>query len=219
MARVNRTFAVIGLGAFGTTVAQELARSGSHVMGIDTDEARVSRVASSLASTAILDTTDENALRDVGIGKFDVALVAIGSDIQASILTTMNVKMLGVGTIWVKASNRTHHRILSKLGADRVILPEQEMGRHVAQMLLNVALQDYVNIGNGFSVVTIVAPPTLDGKGPEALELGSRHDLRLLGVMRGSEFLEPGPELVLATDDRLILLGKRADLQGFGDAL
>ncbi|MCB1342216.1 MAG: TrkA family potassium uptake protein [Pseudooceanicola sp.] len=219
MARVNRTFAVIGLGAFGTTVAQELARSGSHVMGIDMDEARVTRVASSLASTAILDTTDENALRDVGIGQFDVALVAIGRDIQASILTTMNLRMLGVETIWVKASNRTHHRILSKLGADRVILPEQEMGRHVAQMLRNAALQDYVSLGNGYSVVNITAPEKMDGKGIEALELGSKHDLRLLGVMRGSEFLEAGSDLLLATDDRLILLGKKGDLQGFGDAL
>ena len=132
MARVNRTFAVIGLGAFGTTVAQELARSGSHVMGIDMDEARVTRVASSLASTAILDTTDENALRDVGIGQFDVALVAIGRDIQASILTTMNLRMLGVETIWVKADNRTHHRIMSKMGVDRVLLPDIEMGRQLS---------------------------------------------------------------------------------------
>ena len=220
MARSSRTFAVIGLGAFGSTVAQELARSGSHVMGIDLDEQRVTRVASSLSSTAILDTTDENALRDVGIGQFDVARVAIGRDIQASILTTMNLRMLGVETIWVKASNKTHHRILSKLGADRVILPEQEVGRHVAQMLRNAALQDYVSLGNGYSVVNIVAPEHLDGKGVAALKLGETYDLRLLGVMRGSEFRSVNePDIVLATDDRLILLGKRADLQRFGDAL
>ena len=220
MARVNRTFAVIGLGAFGTTVAQELARSGSHVMGIDMDEARVTRVASSLASTAILDTTDENALRDVGIGQFDVALVAIGRDIQASILTTMNLRMLGVETIWVKASNRTHHRILSKLGADRVILPEQEMGRHIAQMLNNPVVQDYVSMGNGYSVVTIVVPERLDGRSIRSLGIASTYDLRALGLMRGTEFL-PCADLsqTVAPEDKLILLGKRPELRRFGDTL
>ena len=219
MAKETRSFAVIGLGAFGTAVATELARFGNQVIGVDLDERRVAQMASSLSSAVILDTTDEAALREAGIDQYDVALIAIGRDIQASILTTMNLKLLGIGTIWVKASNKTHHRILSKLGADRVILPEQEMGRHVAQMLRNAALQDYVSLGNGYSVVNITAPEKMDGKGIEALELGSKHDLRLLGVMRGSEFLEAGSDLLLATDDRLILLGKKGDLQGFGDAL
>ncbi|WP_172300462.1 TrkA family potassium uptake protein [Pseudoruegeria sp. HB172150] len=220
MAKETRSFAVIGLGAFGSTVAAELVRFGNHVIGIDLDERLAANMASVLSSTAILDTTDEAALREAGIDRYDVALIAIGHDIEASILTTMNVKMLGIPTIWVKATNRTHHRILAKLGADRVILPEQEMGRHTAQMLNNPAVQDYVSLGNGYSVVNVVLPERLDGQDIEALGLGTDHDVRLLGLMRGTEFhVCDGAAPVLKGGDKLILLGKRTELRQFGDDL
>lgn len=220
MARETRTFAVIGLGSFGTAVATELARFDNQVIGVDLDERRVAQMAQTLSSAVILDTTDDAALREAGIDQYDVALIAIGRDIQASILTTMNLKMLGVGTIWVKASNRTHHRILSKLGADRVILPEQEMGRHIAQMLNNPVVQDYVSLGNGFSVVNIVIPERLEGLELASLGIGAEYDLRLLGLMRGTEYRPcDTTELILEEDDKLILLGKRPELRRFGDAL
>ncbi len=220
MVKETRTFAVIGLGAFGSAVATELARFDNHVIGIDLDERRVGQLAGNLPATAILDSSDENALREAGIDRYDVALIAIGRDIEASILTTMNLKMLGIGTIWVKASNKTHHRILSKLGADRVILPEQEMGRHIAQMLNNPVVQDYVSLGNGFSVVNIVVPERLDGKAVKNLKLGDSYDLRLLGLMRGTEFKGcEDTDLVLRRDDKLLLLGKRPELRRFGDTL
>jgi trk system potassium uptake protein len=211
---------VIGLGAFGSAVAGELARFGNQVIGVDLDERRVSAMASTLSAAVILDTTDDMALKEAGIDQYDVALIAIGRDIQASILTTMNLKMLGIRTIWVKASNKTHHRILSKLGADRVILPEQEMGKHIAQMLNNPMLQDYVSLGNGFSVVNIVIPARLMGRDIASLGIGKDYDLRLLGMMRGTEFRTcDTPHLALQEDDKLILLGKRPELRRFGDGL
>lgn len=220
MAKISRTFAVIGLGAFGSGVAAELVRFGNKVLGVDLDERRVGQLASTLNSTAILDTTDEGALREAGIDQYDVALVAIGRDIQASILTTMNLKMLGLETIWVKASNKTHHRILSKLGADRVILPEQEMGRHIAQMLNNPVVQDYVSLGNGFSVVNIVIPERMQGRRISELGIGTKFDLHLLGLMRGAEYRTcDSSDLTLEQNDKLILLGKRPELRRFGDAL
>jgi trk system potassium uptake protein TrkA len=220
MAREARTFAVIGLGSFGSTVASELTRFGNRVIGVDLDERRVAHMASTLASAVILDTTDEAALREAGIDQYDVSLIAIGEDIQASILTTMNLKVLGVSTIWVKASNRTHHRILSRLGADRVILPEQEMGRHIAQMLNNPVVQDYVSLGNGFSVVNVAIPERLEGRELKSLGIGAGHDLRLLGLMRGTEYRPcDNADLILQQDDKLILLGKRPDLRRFGDTL
>lgn len=220
MAKETRTFAVIGLGAFGSAVATELARFDNHVIGIDLDERRVNQLAATLPATAILDSSDENALREAGIDGYDVALIAIGRDIEASILTTMNLKMLGIETIWVKASNKTHHRILSKLGADRVILPEQEMGRHIAQMLNNPVVQDYVSLGNGFSVVNIVVPDRLEGRSLRSLKLAEVFDLKLLGLMRGTEFKPcTDADLVLQRDDKLLLLGKRPALRRFGDTL
>lgn len=220
MARETRTFAVIGLGAFGSAVAGELTRFGNQVIGVDLDERRVTQLSATLSSSVILDTTDEAALREAGIDRYDMALVAIGRDIQASILTTMNLRMIGVESIWVKASNRTHHRILSKLGVDRVILPEQEMGRHIAQMLNNPMVQDYVSLGNGFSVVNIVVPKRIAGRDVASLGIGTNFDLRLLGLMRGTEYKDcTATDLVLQAEDKLILLGKRPDLRRFGDKL
>ncbi|HPD93860.1 MAG: TrkA family potassium uptake protein [Rhodobacter sp.] len=220
MAKDTRNFAVVGLGAFGSAVASELARFGNRVVGLDADEKRVAQMASVLHSALIVDTTDDSALREAGIDRYDVALVAIGRDIQASILTVMNLKLLGIETLWAKASNRTHHRILSKLGVDRVILPEQEMGRHIAQMLNNPVVQDYVSMGNGYSVVTIVVPERLDGRSIRSLGIASTYDLRALGLMRGTEFL-PCADLsqTVMPEDKLILLGKRPELRRFGDTL
>ncbi|MCA0423486.1 MAG: TrkA family potassium uptake protein [Proteobacteria bacterium] len=219
MAKNVKTFAVIGLGAFGSTVASELFRAGHKVMGVDTDERRVSQMASNLTSSFIFDTTDEAAMREAGLDCCDVALVAIGSDIQASILTTMNLKMLGIDTIWVKASNKTHHRILLKLGADRIIEPEQEMGRHIAQMLNNPMVKDYVSLGNGYSVVTIVVPERLDGKDMKAMVGDEDFNLRPLGLMRGGEFVScEGAPVTFRKDDRLLLLGRSQDLRRFGES-
>ena len=124
----NRTFVIIGLGTVGSTVATDLARNGNHVMGIDIDEKPVAALSDILSEAIIADGRDEEVLREVGVDKYDVALIAIGDNLEANLLCTMNVKMLGVKTVWVKAINKTHHRILTKLEPDRIILPEQEIG-------------------------------------------------------------------------------------------
>lgn len=220
MTEKARSFAVIGLGTFGGTVASELARFGNYVLGIDAAERPVADHADLLAEAIIADGRDEAALREAGLGKFDVAIVAIGEDLEANIVCTMNLKVLGVKTVWAKSLSRTHYRILTKLGADRVIQPEQEVGRHIAQMLHNPAVRDYVGLGNGFIVVHVCVRESVAGKSLGALDLDTRHDLRCLGVMRGPKFLAPDDtELVLEADDHLLVLGRRVDLRRFGDAL
>ncbi|SFG93811.1 trk system potassium uptake protein TrkA [Palleronia marisminoris] len=216
----HRSFAVIGLGTFGTTVASELSRFGNHVLGIDTVERNVARVAETLAEAMIADGRDEHALREAGLGNYDVAVVAIGEELEANILCTMNVKLIGVPTVWVKAMSRTHHRILTKLGADRVIQPEQEIGRHIAQMLHNPLVRDYVSLGNGFHVVDFRVPEGLNGKALDAVGLSDRFGLRPLGLMRGSDYIscETGCTELVA-DDKLLLLGRRENLRRFGDSL
>lgn len=216
----NRSFAVIGLGTFGTTVASELARFGNHVLGIDNVERNVARVADTLAEAVIADGRDEQALREAGVSNYDVAVIAIGEDLEANILCTMNAKLIGVPTVWVKAMSRTHHRILTKLGADRVIQPEQEIGRHIAQMLHNPLVRDYVSLGNGFHVVDFRVPESLDGKQVKTVGLSDDFELRALGVMRGGEFISCETGAVeLKTDDKLLLLGRRENLRRFGDSL
>lgn len=213
-----RSFAVIGLGTFGSTVASALSRFGNPVLGIDNEERTLARLSEHLTEAIIADGRDEAALREAGVGNYDVAVVAIGEDLEANILCTMNVKLLGVETIWVKAMSRTHHRILSKLGVQRVVLPEQEVGQHIAQMLHNPMVRDYVSLGNGYHVVELIVPERLDGQSLEAQKLGPDYDLRALGAMRESTFLpcEDGA-LILREADKLLLLGRSSDLRRFAD--
>ncbi|MCB1742628.1 MAG: TrkA family potassium uptake protein [Gammaproteobacteria bacterium] len=214
----HRAFAVIGLGSFGSTVAVELARLGNRVIGIDCDELPVSQLADLLSDAVIADGRDERALKELDLGRYDAVLIAIGNDLEASIVSTMNVKMLGVEQIWVKAVSRTHHRILSKIGADRVVEPEREFGMHVAQMLHNPSVYDYVSLGNGFNVVNFEVPKQLDGRSLGELGLGGIDELRCLGLMRGSEYLPPErADTILREHDRLLLLGRRQALRQFSD--
>ncbi len=219
MADRARSFAVIGLGAFGSTVAAELARLDGYVLGIDIDPKRVAHMADDLAEAKILDASDEDALREAGLDRFGAVIVAIGENVEASILATMNARLIGCDIIWAKARDRTHHRILSKLGADRVILPEQDYGRHVAQMLHNPAVRDYVSIGNGFLVVTFRIPAAFDSRSMSDLRMVEEFNLRLLGLMRGTGFHGAAPDLVLREDDNMLVLGKRPDLRRFGETL
>ncbi|MGK7296260.1 MAG: potassium channel family protein [Candidatus Wenzhouxiangella sp. M2_3B_020] len=220
MGNKKRNFVVIGLGTFGRTIATELAGFGNHVLGIDRDENRVNDILDEVSEAIICDSGDEDALRDAGVDQYDVAIVTIGEDIEGSVLATMNAKLIGVDTIWAKADSRTHHRILSKLGADRVIHPEQEVGQHIAQMLHNPRVRDYLSLGNGCHIVDIGVPENLHGESLDALKLDEHEKLRCLGIMRGSEFHhcdETGT--TLEADDKLLVLGKRDELMEFSESL
>ena len=160
------------------------------------------------------------ALREAGLGDCSMALVAMGSDLESSILSAINLKLLGVETIWAKAKTKTHHRILSKLGVDRVIHPEVEVGQHIAQVIHNPLVRDYVSLGNGYHVVNFRIPEALEGKSLETLSYGKKFDLRCLGVMRGTEYIgRDGLDCTLQRDDLLILLGQRTDLRSFAASL
>ncbi len=216
----TRAIGVIGLGNFGSTVATELQRFGNHVIGVDTDEKRVSAHAESLSQAVIVDARDDLGLREAGFAECDIAVVAMGSDLEASILTAMNLKLIGVPQIWAKATTKTHHRILSKLGVDRVIHPEIEVGQHIAQMLHNPMVRDYVSLGNGYHVVNFRIPESLEGKRLVDLPHTEKFNLRCIGVMRGTEFVgQDGASCALQRDDLLLLLGQRKDLRSFAASL
>lgn len=216
----TRSFAVIGLGTFGTTVASELARFDNTVLGIDVDERRVSRLAETLSEAIIADGRDEDALREAGVGDHDVAVVAIGEDLEANIFCTMNVRVLGVKEVWVKAMSRTHHRILAKMEVDRVILAEQEMGQHIAQMLHNPLVRDYVSLGNGYHVVDLRVSEELEGTAIGDERLLSPYGITALGAMRDGTFIPCSDGTArLQSGDKLLLLGKRQKLREFADGI
>jgi len=215
----SRTFAVLGLGIFGSTVARELVRFGNHVIGIDTNEASVAQQTDALTEALIVDARDDQALREAGVADCDIAVVAMGQDLEASIVAAINLKTIGVPVIWAKATNKTHHRILSKLGVDRVIHPEMEMGRHIAQVLHNPIVRDYVSLGNGYHVVNFRVPEKLEG-----MMLGDLNhrafELKCVAAMRGTEYIgQDGLGCELQKDDLLVLLGRRTDLMNFASEL
>ena len=216
----QRTFAVIGLGNFGSTVATELQRFGNHVIGIDISEARVTAHAEGLSQAMIVDARDDTALREAGLGDCDAGLVAMGSDLEASILAAINLRLIGVPVVWAKATTKTHHRILSKLGVDRIIHPEVEVGQRTAQVLNNPMVRDYVSLGNGYHVVNFRIPEHLQGAWLADLKHREKFNLRCIGVMRGTEFIgQDGTPCQLEGDDLLLLLGQRKDLRSFAASL
>lgn len=220
MSGKKRNFVVIGLDTFGRTIATELVSFGNHVLGMDSDEDRVNDVAEELSETVIADARDEGALREAGVDQYDVAVIAIASDLESNVLCTMNVKMLGVETIWAKALSRTHHQILNRLGADRVIHPEQEIGRHIAQMLHNPLVRDYISLGEDRYLVDLSIPEAFDGKRIGKLKLAHHEELRIVGIVRGGNYLDAQDDQTrLEADDTLLLLGPRDPLRDFSDSL
>ena len=216
----SRNFIVIGLGTFGTTVATELMRFGNYVMGIDRDEGAVSRLADKLSHAVIADGREEDAFRDLGLDAYDVAIIAMGENLEGSVVTALSLKLAGVPEVWAKATSRMHHRVLTRIGVDRIIHPEEEMGRHIAQVLHNPLVRDYVSLGNGFHVVNIVVPKRLAGRSVTDLKLAEKFDLRCVGVMHGTRYKgDNAADCMLAENDRLLLLGERPNLRRFADSV
>lgn len=213
---MRNKFAVIGLGSFGGTVAEELERIGNEVLGVDLDETRVGRLADRLSHVVIADARDEQVLHDLGLKDYDGVVVAIGEDLEANVLATLALKQMGVRCVWVKALTANHHRILVRLGADRIIHPEHEIGVQVAQTLTYPYVLDYIALGNDYFIVEIEVPERIAGRPLPELQLG-RYELRFLVLKRGAEPLqEDSTSIVLHRCDRMVLLGHLEQLRRFG---
>ena len=213
----NGSVAVIGLGTFGATIAVDLASFGHHVIGVDVDERRVNELSDRLAQAVIADARDERALREVGVDQCDVAVIAMGEDLEANVVGAVNVRTLGVRQIWGKARSRTHRRILSALGVEHVVNPERDMGHRVAQTIHNPFVTDYMVAGDGQSVVSFTAPERLVGTSFERAEWLRRHGVHPLGLLRDGAPLPLADGPRIAEGDVLLLLGARADLQRFAE--
>ncbi|TDN63276.1 TrkA family potassium uptake protein [Paraburkholderia sp. BL10I2N1] len=213
-------YAVIGLGAFGSTVARELESLGNEVLGIDEDEVRVNHIADEISHAAIADGRDERTLRNLGLAEYDGVVVAIGEDLESSILCTLALKNLGVQQVWVKASSSAHHLILEKLGADRIVNPERHVGMHVARTMIYPHVLDYIALGGDDYVVELEVPETLDKHPLDNLRLHERYDIEVLAFKRGdSASSRVTADLVLSNGDRLVLLGNIAALRRFSREL
>ena len=206
---------VIGLGRFGTSLALELMRTGHEVLGVDTDERLVQQMSQELTHTVKANTTDEAVLQELGIQEFDAAVVAIGADIEASILTTSLLLQLGVPNVWAKANSKSHGRILEQLGAHHVIFPEYEMGKRVAHMVSGESL-DYVPIDNDFVMVKAKVPESFNNQTLAELKIRSNYKVTVVAVTKGDGAYEPAfPETVLQSGDQIVVAGQVEPLDKF----
>ncbi len=219
MARAGHgKYAVVGLASFGTTVALELERLGNEVLGIDRDQARVDQLADRLSHAVVADVRDERTVEELDLADYDAVVVAIGEDLESNILCTLGLKSAGVRQVWVKAVTPSHHRILGKLGADRIVHPEHEMGVHVAQTLNYPYVLDYIPLGNDYYVVELEVTDAVAGAPVSELGLDDL-DIRLVALKRARKpQYEPDDE-PLEKGQRLVLIGALDDLRALGSKL
>ena len=210
---MKRQFVVIGCGRFGTSVAMKLNELGSEVMVVDNNEEIIQDISEYVTHAVQADATDENTIRSLGIRNFDVAVVTIGSDIQSSILITLMCKELGVKHVVAKAQNELHAKVLYKIGADRVVFPEREMGIRIAKNLVYENVLDYVELDPRYGIAEIYAPDEWIGKTIKELDLRSKHHINVLGLKQGADLnVQFDPEEELTEGTVLVVIGGNADI-------
>ncbi|WP_067597287.1 potassium channel family protein [Nocardiopsis listeri] len=209
---------VIGLGRFGSSLALELVRHGWEVLGMDSNPRLVQTYADALTHTVIGDATDEETLRQVGAPQFNRAVVAIGSHLEESILTTSLLVDLEVAGIWAKATSRRHGRILEQVGADHVVLPEHDMGERVAH-LLSGRMLDYKEVEQGFAVGKTRAPESMLGRTLRQTRVRQKFGITVVAVKRvGSSFTYTTEETVLHKGDVILVAGRNQDVERFAES-
>jgi trk system potassium uptake protein TrkA len=213
----NEPVVVIGLGRFGTALALELTREGTEVLAIDSRSRVVQDLTGQLAHVVTADATDLEALNQLGVPDFYRAVVAIGGDLEASVLTTSLLMELEIEDIWAKAVSLQHGRILERMGAHHVVFPEHDMGERIAHLVSGGVL-DYVELGRDFAVVQTHAPRELVGTTLDDTELRERFNVTAVGIKRQGEDFDLVPaDTVLLYDDDILVAGKIRDIAKFTD--
>lgn len=214
---VNRKTAclVIGLGRFGGAVAQTLSEMGREVLGVDTDARRVQHYSSLLTHTVEADTTNIDALEQLGATDFDKAIVAIGTDIEASILTTAALSDLKIGRIWAKAVSSAHMKILQRVGAHEVVFPENEAGQRLAHVIAG-GMQDFIQLDEGFALVRTAPPRSLVGQTLAEAEVRKRYGITVVCYKRSTKpYTYATPETLMRVDDTLVVAGETEKAEAF----
>ena len=209
-----KNYVVIGLGRFGSNVARHLCKLGCEVLAMDVASDPVQHISTEVTHAVVGDGQDKEVLRALGIGDFDCAVVSIGGDLAASILVTMNLKELGVKQVICKAHDETHRRVLQKLGADRVVIPEQENAIRLAHSLSRPNVLDYIELSQEYSIIEVPAPVFWYGKDLRELNIRAKLGINILAVRRGEQFLvSPRADFAFAEGDSVVVLGDSAALK------
>jgi len=211
-----KQYVIIGIGCFGSSVAKTLYSMGHDVLAIDKDEEKIQQISDSVTHSVQVDATDENTLKALGIRNFDVAVITIGTDIQASVLITMICKELGVKYVIAKAQSDLHAKVLYKTGADRVVFPERDMGVRVAHNLSSSNILDYIELSPDYSLVEVAALQSWEGKTLKAINMRDRFGLNVLAIKHVNKInMSPKGDDVIHPADTLVVIGSNEDIERF----
>lgn len=205
---MRKRYAVIGLGRFGASVARVLTEMGQYVLAVDVDEARVDELAPVLNRVVRADCTDPAALRALRIHEFDTVVVAIGDNVESSVITVLNCRDLGVPYLVAKAQDEAHGRILKHLGVDRVVYPQRDMGIRVASNIATGGIIDYVRLSDEYGMAEITPPRTVLGRSLQELDLPHTYGLNVMAIKRGTRVIvSPRAEERIAEGDVMVVIG------------
>ncbi|KPV60191.1 potassium uptake system protein [Paenibacillus sp. A3] len=209
-------YAVIGLGRFGSSLAKELIKLGYEVLGIDKDEEAVEEMSDELTHVVVADATDEDVIRSLGIRNFDCVVVSIGDDIQSSILTAILLKDSGVGMVVAKALSELHGKVLQKIGVDRVIYPERDMGIRVAHQLVSPNLLDYIELSKDYTIAELAVPRSLNGRSLKELDPRARYGCSVVAINKKSGvIIAPTAEDMVEERDVMVVIGTNEQIETF----
>lgn len=215
MKKKNTTFAVIGCGQFGGSVVSELAGQGADVIAIDRNEDVIKKYVNIATHTIVLDSTDEESLRSIGIRNVDHVIIGIGQDIQGSILTALLLKEIDVNKVTVKVVNDYHKKVILKIGVDNVIQPEKDTGKRLAHQMLSDRILDYIVLADNYSIIEILAVgPVIDHTLIE-LNIPTRFRINITAIKRQNSIIVPQANTSIITGDRLLVIGENKDLTEF----
>lgn len=212
----KKQYIVLGLGIFGSTIAKTLSEYGYEVLAVDKDLSCVERIAPLVSQAVQADMTNLEQLKLIGAGEFDVAIIGTGSNLENSLLAIINLRELGVPYIIAKARNKTSMKILEKIGVDRIIRPEKEMGERVAKSLLSRSIVDLVDLDSRYNIVELICKEEWIDKSLRELDLRNRLGISIIGIRKFNEStmsILPSSDYVFHADDHLIVVAETEDLE------
>ncbi len=204
-----KQFIILGLGRFGSAVATTLVELGHEVLGIDRDEEIINTLKDKITQAVQADITEERALTELGIKNFDAAIVSIGSDLETSILVSMMLKEMGSKNIIAKAQNNLHAKILKKIGVDKVVFPERDMGARIARRLITPNIKEFIELEPDYTIMEIEALPVFADKTLSELDMRNKYGINVLAIKRNKSLgISPQAKDVIKKGDFLIVIGE-----------
>lgn len=209
-----KQFAVIGCGRFGSSLAKTLYNLGHDVLAIDKDEELVQEISDSVTHAVQADVMDENVMKDLGLRNFDVVIVSIGSNLEASIFSTLIAKELGVKKVIAKAQSELHGKLLKQIGADKIVFPERDMGVRVAHNLVSTNILDFIELSPDYSIVEIKAIPAWENKTLKELKLPTKYGINVMAIKRDDLInVSPNADDKILEGDILVIIGDTEDIE------